>query len=191
MSRVDLEYLIVEAGIGGPPQGNPVLANEDGGIIPPDDLLVFNKSDHPNMKKTDHFCIKFKIKEFDNSLLRFPPVSNMANAMWAQPGTNNNSCPRTACEMKGIFYSERVHPQGKWLEVVNMDMQVETFWFALNLVPKTDPASTNYVQVDPGGDNRNNGAPGFDKGLNYFTAIALGFGAGLVAYFGAQLFLNG
>ncbi|HEV2043201.1 MAG TPA: hypothetical protein VGR05_00845 [Sphingomicrobium sp.] len=190
MSKVDLKYMIVEDGIGGPPNSHPVLGDKDGNIIPPGQPLIFNKDAH-KMRKVDHFRIEFEIKDFNDSPLRFPPVANLANAMWAQKGNTAASCPTTACEMPGIIWADKVHPQGRTLEVINMDMVEETFWFSLNLVPKSDPSSTSYVQVDPGGDNQDRGAPGSGTRFDYFTVISVGFTAGLVAFFGARLLLNG
>ena len=69
---------------------------------------------------------------------------------------------------------------------------IEDFWFTLNFVDKSiaSPTQADYVPLDPGGGNQNNGAPGSDFQSNYSTTIALGFTAGLVAFFGARLFLT-
>jgi hypothetical protein len=71
-----------------------------------------------------------------------------------------------------------------------MDMDKEEFWFTLNLVAKSDPTSTNYVPVDPGGDNQNGGLAGSRFELSILATIALGVTAGLVAFAGAQLLLT-
>ncbi len=190
MAKKDRTYKIVEALVGGPPQGNPVLGDDNGHIIPKNQLLVFNKNTD-GMRKVDHYRIRFEIEDFSNSRLRFVP--NKDDAMWVQTGTGNNSCPTTACHMPGVFWVDgNPHPQGKWIDVINMDMTPEEFWFTLNLVDKSDPASTNYVPVDPGGGNENGGAPG--SGSNFFswsTSLALGTGVGILMFAGARLLLTG
>ena len=190
MAKKELKYKIVEAGTGGPPQSSPVLADEDGNILPPDQPLIFNKSSY-NMRKVDHFRIKFEIDDFPNARLRF--TSNTNDVMWAQKGTDNTSCPTTACYMPGVFWVDDEpppHPGGKWIEVINMDMVSEDFWFTLNLVDKNNPTSTSYVPVDPGGVNQNAGGSGSGFTSSALISVALGVCAGVVAFFGAQLFFT-
>lgn len=188
MAKEDRTYKIVEALAGGPPNGSPVLGNKDGHILDPNDLLIFNKTTD-KLRKVDHYRIKFEIEDFGKSPLRFAP--NKADAMWAQKGSGANACPTSACHMPGVFWIDDIHPQGKWIDVINMDMTEEEFWFTLNLVNKNNPTSTTFVPVDPGGGNENGGGAGSGTMFDHFYTIALGFGAGLVAFFGAKLFFTG
>jgi hypothetical protein len=184
MAKKDRTYKIVEAGTGGPLKGNPVLGDKDGNVLPADQLLIFNKT-KDGIRKVDHYRIRFEIENFSNSPLRFVP--DASNVMWAQTGNGKSACPTSPCEMPGVFWVDRCDQQGKWIDVINMDLIREEFWFTLNLVPKSDPTSTNYVPVDPGGGNENNGSAGSGSSFDAFAAMTLGFGAGLVAFFGAQL----
>lgn len=188
MAKKERTYKIVEALTGGPLKGNPVLGDKDGNVLPADQLIVFNKSTD-DMRKVDHYRIKFEIEDFSNSPLRF--TAREADVMWVQKGNGPGSCPQSACSMPGVFWTDHVHPSGKYIEVINMDMTKEEFWFTLNLVNKSDPMSTTYVPVDPGGGNENGGSAGSGNLFDQFFAISLGFAAGLVAFFGAKLFLNG
>lgn len=187
MAKKDRTYKIVEALTGGPLKGNPVLGDEEGKIIPANQLLVFNKTTD-GLRKVDHYRIRFEIEDFSGSPLRFVP--DIDNVMWAQKGIGKNSCPTSACHLPGVFWVDDTHPQGKWIDVINMDMTKEEFWFTLNLVDKSNPTSTTYVPVDPGGGNENGGSAGSGSLFDHFYSIALGAGAGLVAFFGAKLFLN-
>lgn len=188
MAKKDRYYKIVEALAGGPPKVSPVLADKDGHILPAKDLLIFDKN-ADQMRKVDHYRIRFEIDDFSNSRLRFVP--NKDDAMWAQKGAGNSSCPTTACHMPGVFWvDDNPHPGGKWIDVINMDMQKEEFWFTLNLVDKSNPTSTNYVPVDPGGGNENGGAAGSGYKFDMIEALALGAGAGILAFAGAGLLLT-
>lgn len=187
MAKKERTYKIVEALTGGPLKGNPVLGDADGKILNPKDLLIFDKN-QDKMRKVDHYRIKFEIEDFSNSPLQF--TTNEANAMWAQKGSSHGSCPTSPCNMPGIFWTDHIHPNGKYIEVINMDMTKEEFWFTLNLVEKSNPSSTNYVPVDPGGGNQNGGAAGSGTKFTSFTAIALGAGAALLAFAGAKLLLT-
>lgn len=178
-------YEIKEVLTGNPPKPEPILI-KDNKIIPPDEKIIFNKNTD-NMKKIDHYRIRFDIKDFGDSRLRFVP--NKADVMWAHKG---GSCPTSPCEMPNVFWVDDVDKDGEWIDVINMDLVVEDFWFTLNFVDKSiaSPTQADYVPLDPGGGNQNNGAPGSDFQSNYSTTIALGFTAGLVAFFGARLFLT-
>lgn len=176
-------YEVVEAVIGGPPSAKPVLSH-NGNILPPDQLLIFNKNTD-QMKKVDHYRIRFDIKQFSKSPLRFTPT--VSDVLWVKAGTGPASCPTSAChDMPGSIWVDAMDPAGEWIDVINMDMTTEEFWFTLNLVAKNDPTSTNYVPVDPGGGNQNGGLTKSGYDLSSFGTFALGVGAGILA-FGAYL----
>lgn len=153
-------YTIVETGNGGPPKGTPVLGGKNGKPLPKDELLIFNK-DKDDLKKTDFYKIRFEIKDFEDSALRFTP--NRKDVLWVKKGEGPGSCPTTPCHdlMDDTILLGQMDPDGEWIEVINMDMRREEFWFTLNLVDKTNPTSTAYVPVDPGAGNQNGGEPPF------------------------------
>lgn len=170
-------YEVVEAVIGGPPTGKPVLS-QNGNIIPSDQLLVFNKNTD-KIKKVDHYRIRFDIKQFSKSPLRFTPTQS--DVLWVKTGTGPATCPTSAChDIPDTIWVDAMDPDGEWIDVINMDMSVEEFWFTLNLVAKSDPTSTNYVPVDPGGGNQNGGLTksGFD--VASLGTFALGVAAGIL-----------
>ena len=159
MGHKDRKYLIVEDGTGQAPQNNPVLGDDNGNILPPGQLIIFNKNTD-QMKKVDHYRIRFEIEDFSNARLRFTP--NVQDVLWVKRGAGAANCPTTSCHHLShiIWVDEPMHPQGKWIDVINMDLRKEQFWFTLNLVDKSTPNSTNYVPVDPGGGNEDGGGPG-------------------------------
>ena len=180
-------YEIVEALTGGPPSAKPVLSR-NGHIIPSSQLLIFNKTTD-NIRKTDHYRVRFDIDKFAQSPLRFTP--NQSDALWVKLGTGAASCPTSAChDLPDTFWIDEMDPNGEWIDVINMDMSQQEFWFTLNLVPKTDPTSTTYVPVDPGGGNQNGGLPGKSYDVSAFGAFVVGLGVGALAYVGAQLLLT-
>lgn len=180
-------YEVVEAVIGGPPTGKPVLSYNNK-IIPPNQLLIFNKS-ADTMKKVDHYRVRFDIKQFNKSPLRFTP--NQSDALWVKAGTGSASCPTSSChDLPNTIWIDEMDPDGEWIDVINMDMSAQEFWFTLNLVAKTDPTSTNYVPVDPGGGNQNGGLGGTRNELSSASAFVFGLVAGVLAYGGAQLLLS-
>lgn len=146
-------YKIEEEGTGGPPNANPVLS-QNGQVIPPNVPLVFNKN-ADNMKRVDHYRLRFDIKGFGSSRLRFVP--DIQNVMWVHTG---NACPEEQCAMPGVFWVDAMDGDGEWIDIINMDMTAEAFWFTLNLVDKANPNSTDYVPLDPGGVNQNGGLGG-------------------------------
>ena len=155
-----------------PPKHIPVLS-KDGNVIGPDHVIVFNKY-KDNMKKTDYHLIKFEIDEFDDSPLRFVPSEK--DVMWVQEGT---TCPEEYCELPGVIWVHKVHPQGKWIEVINMNMTKLRFQFTLNFVDKTitNPTKDDYVALDPGGGNENGGDPPFtDYASVALTGAIVGIG---------------
>jgi hypothetical protein len=60
----------------------------------------------------------------------------------------------------------------------------------VNLVDKSNPTSTVFVPVDPGGGNENGGFAGSDRKFDTFQAVAVGAAAGIVAFAGARLLLT-
>lgn len=156
-----------------------------GQVLDPAVPIIFDK-DKDGIKKVDHYRIRFGIAKFGDSRLRFTPKKN--DVLWVQKGED---CPTSHCAMPGVFYVDDMDDDGEWIDVINMDMVKEELWFTLNLVDKSDPTSTNYVPVDPGAGNQNGGEPGSDPTLDWLAPTALGFGAGLLAFFGARFFLTG
>ena len=187
MAHLDRKYEIIEDLTGGPPNSKPVLG-ENGNPIPPSVLLTFDKS-KDKIKKVDHYRIRFDIKQFNQSPLRFTP--NRDDVLWVKAGSGSASCPTSPChDMPDTLWVDNMDSAGEWIDVINMDMRKEDFWFTLNLVRKSDPTSTNYVPVDPGGSNQNGGLSGSGTKFDVFAAVAAGAAAGIVAFFGAQLLLN-
>lgn len=186
MGHTKRTYEIKVVLTGSPLKPEPVLL-EDNRVIPPGEKIIFNKNTD-KMKKVDHYRLRFIIKDFSASKLRFVP--SRADVMWVHTGT---SCPTSPCEMPNVFWVDDVDKDGEWIDVINMDLVVEDFWFTLNFVDKSiaNPTPADYVPLDPGGGNQNNGSSGSGTRFDYFTTIALGIGAGLVAFFGARLFLTG
>jgi len=181
------KYDVVEEGIGGPPTARPVLS-QNGSIIPPAQLLIFNK-DTNKIRKKDHYLVRFDIKQFSRSPLRFTP--NEADVLWVKQGSGAATCPTSPChDLSDTIWVEDMDKDGEWIDLVNMDMNCTKFWFTLNLVAKSDPTSTNYVPVDPGGENQNGGATRSKFELSSFATFALGVGTGLLAYGGTQLLLT-
>jgi hypothetical protein len=188
MAKVDRKYQIVEAGIGGPPQGNPVLADRNGNPLPANQLLIFNKNTD-GMRKVDHYRIRFDIRGFGNSPLRFTPSRD--DALWVKKGAGAGNCPTSAIhDMSDVIWIDEMDNDGEWIDVINMDMAVEEFWFTLNLVPKTNPGSTAYVPVDPGGGNQNGGSAGSGTTISSLTSISLGVLAGLATFTAAKMLFS-
>lgn len=177
MGHKDRDYEIKMLMTGDPPKPEPVLS-KNGHVIGPNDVIIFNKYTD-KMDKTDFYKIKFEIDEFGKSPLRFVPSQN--DVMWVQEGTN---CPEEYCELPGIIWVNKVHPQGKWIEVINMDMNPLRFQFTLNFVDKTitNPTKADYVALDPGGGNENGGNPPLiDYASVILTGAIVGIGATVLA----------
>lgn len=166
MGHKERDYDIKMLMTGNPPKPEPVLSKDDH-VIKPDELIIFNKS-KDNMKNVDHYRIKFEIDDFDESPLRFVPYEQ--DVMWVQEGT---VCPTSPCGLPGVIWVNKVDPKGKWIEVINMDMNPLRFQFTLNFVDKTitNPTKADYVALDPGGGNENGGTPPF---TSFSSAIATG-----------------
>jgi hypothetical protein len=135
----------------------PVL-KYDGKVMGPAEKLIFNKRTD-KMKKVDHYLLTFEIEDFGSSRLRFVPGAD--NVMWAQPGT---SCPTSPCAMPSVFWVDEVDEAGEWIKVINVDLVKEDFWFTLNFCEKTitNPTPADYIPLDPGGGNQNEGSAGSD-----------------------------
>jgi hypothetical protein len=164
-------YDVEEVMTGNPPTPQWRLT-QNGQVLDPAVPIIFNK-DTDNMPKVDHYRIRFDIKRFSQSQLRFAPDIN--DVLWVNQGT---SCPQSACYMPGVIWVDDMDEDGEWIDVINMDMTVLDFWFTLNLVPKNDPTSRNFTPIDPGGGNQNGGLtsmPG-DGG----TSPSLAFVGGLL-----------
>lgn len=186
MASKDRKYDVVEDIIGGPPNSKPVLS-QNGNIIPKDQLIIFNK-DRDRINKSDHYKIRFDIKGFSQSSLRFTPSED--DVLWVKKGTGPDDCPTSPChDLSDTIWVAAMDEAGEWIDVINMDMSKQEFWFTLNLVPKNNPTSTNYVPVDPGGGNENGGLKRANFDLSSFGVFALGVGAGILALGGAQLLL--
>lgn len=188
MASIGRKYDVVENGLGGPPTSEPVLS-QNGTIIPKTQLIVFNKS-LDRKKKEDHYRIRFDIKGFSQSPLRFTP--NEDDVLWVKAGVGPGNCPTSSChDLPDTIWVADMDEDGEWIDVINMDMSRQEFWFTLNLVAKSNPTSTNYVPVDPGGGNENGGLTRDHAQfqLGSFGVFALGVGAGILALGGAQLLL--
>lgn len=180
-------YDVVEDVIGGPPTVKPVLS-QNGNIIPPNQLLIFYKNTN-NLPKWDHYRVRFDIKRFSQSPLRFTP--NKSDVLWVKQGSDSTNCPTSPChDMANTIWVEEMDEDGEWIDVINMDMDCAKFWFTLNLVAKSDPTSNNYVPVDPGGENQNGGVTRAAFELSSLATFALGVGAGILVYGGTQLLLT-
>jgi hypothetical protein len=165
--------------------GNPLkpqleLLNEDGQPFGASEMIEFNKS-VDKMKRHESYRVRFSIENFDNCRLRFLPVSSGvdpqdSDLMWAH---RQKSCPEDPCYMNDVIWVERAQHQGRWIEVVNRDKIVEDFWFTLNLCDKsqTSPTKADYIPLDPGGSNQNNGAPFIEfMAASCLTGAIVGFG---------------
>jgi hypothetical protein len=130
------------------------------------------------MKKVDHYRLKFEIEDFSSSKLRFIPDSK--NVMWVQNGT---SCPTAPCSLPSVFWTDDLDKDGEWIEIINMDLVKEDFWFTLNLCDKTitNPTPADYVPLDPGGGNQNEGSAGSDFQSYALAGTAAGAAAAMAA----------
>jgi hypothetical protein len=182
MGYVTRTYKIEVEVSGGKP--TPVLTYE-GKVVPKDDMLIFNKN-ADKMKKVDHYRLRFTIKDFSKSSLRFIP--NQTDVMWAQVGT---TCPTSACSLPAVFWVDDMDNGGKWIDIINMDMTPEDFWFTLNFCDKsvTNPTPSDYVPLDPGGGNQNTGLKG--SGTQITTAaMTTGIATGAITGIATSVFAN-
>ena len=163
-------YDVAEVMTGNPPTPQWRLM-QNGQVLDPAVPIIFNK-DTDQMPKVDHYRIRFDIKHFSQSQLRFAPDIN--DVLWVHLGA---ACPQAPCYMPGVIWVADMDKDGEWIDVINMDMTVENFWFTLNLVPKNDPTSKNFVPIDPGGGNQNGGLVATPPGG---TSASLAFVGGLL-----------
>lgn len=189
MAKVDRKYWIVERGTTDqPPQNDPILVDEQGREVDLLNKAIFNKASG-NWKKVDHYRIRFEIKERGPPRLRFAP--NEADVLWTKKGGGASNCPTTACyDLKYEFWVDDMHSNGKWIDVINMDLEPTEFWFTLNLVAMTNVGGP-FVPVDPPGDNRNGGGAGSGFTSSALLPIGLGICAGVVTFLGAELLFRG
>jgi hypothetical protein len=154
----------------------PVL-KYGGKVMGPTEKLIFNK-DSDKMRKVDHYRIRFEIENFSNSKLRFVP--SKVDVMWVQNGT---SCPTAPCSLPSVFWTDDLDKDGEWIDVINMDMTVEDFWFTLNFCDKSisNPTPADYVPLDPGGGNQNEGSAGSDFQSYALAGTAAGAAAAMAA----------
>ena len=149
------------------------------------DRIEFDKTKN-NMKKVDHYRIRFELDDPSTTNLRF--IKDYGEVMWCQPG---NTCPSSGT-MPGVFWVDEVDKDGEWVDVINMDMIPQTFGFALNLADKNiaNPTPADYVTLDPIGENKNGGSAGSDFTVSAFAAVTIGAAAGLATFAAARLLLS-
>jgi hypothetical protein len=182
MSHEDRTYKIIEKG-GGVLEKTPALADKNGNEIPKGTKIVFNKS---HLKKVDHHRIRFTIDKFGESDLRFAPKKE--DVMWVCPGS---SPPSSGDRMDDVFWVDKMHDDGKWIDVINMNLKVEDFYFILNFVKKN--TTSPLIGLDPPGGNENSGGPGSGLMLSGYltTGIATGAIVGLgTAAFASEYFVE-
>jgi hypothetical protein len=165
MSHQKLTYKIVQQG-GGTLKDKPALADKDGHIIPIGTKIVFKKL---NLRKVDHHRIRFEIAKFGDADLRFAPEKS--DVMWA----DRKSCPTARIHMDDVFWVDKVDDEGKWIDVINMNLKEEDFHFTLNFVKK----NTNgpLIPLDPPGGNENGGGTGSGFMLSGYLATGIATGA--------------
>jgi hypothetical protein len=180
MAKKDRTYKLEILMTGNPPAPEPVLKGN-----PP---LVFNKAIN-NMKKVDHYRIRFELDNPNKTNLRF--IQDMANVMWVHGDIAQ--CPSSPCAMPGVIWVDEIDSDGEWIDVINMDLVAEKFRFTLNLADKSiqNPSPADYVPLDPIGENQNRGSLGSDRMMLADLTVSIGVGlvAGLVAFAAAETFL--
>lgn len=171
MNKKNTYEIVME---GDPKKPTPVLYDK-GKHIGSNDIIYFNKN-KDGMKKHEYYVLRFEIRDFKDSVLRFVP--DTADMFWAQPGT---VCPTTRKEIPGVLWQSDHDQSGEWIEVTNSDMSELEFRFALNFSKKglADPAPSDYVSLDPGGMNQNGGIGGKSDTLAF--AVVGAFSAGATA----------
>lgn len=172
-------YWIVERGtVDQPPQNDPILVDDQGREVDLTNPATFTKATN-SLKKVDHHRIYIEIKDFPNAALRFAPDKD--DVLWTKKGGGAGNCPTTAChELKyEMWVDDPMHPLGKRIEIINMNLEPQDFWFTLNLVDKN--LSGPLIPVDPPGGNQNGGAAG---SIFSFRSSAAGAVTGLVVGFG-------
>lgn len=184
MAKVDVTYKVVERGTTTAPRNDPVLIDKHGNEVNVSNPAVFNKS---GVRKVDHFRIKFVIEDFGRSRLRFAP--NASDVLWVQKGGGPGGCPLTPCHnLPYEIWVDKMHGEGKSIEVINMDLEPTQFWFTLNLVDKNNVGGP-FVPVDPPGDNQNGG--GLGSGFTFESNLLAGGMTGTIVGLGAASYAAG
>jgi hypothetical protein len=186
---MDRNYKVEVTMTGNPPKPGVVLKNSGGHVINPLDPIVFNKDDD-RMKKVDHYELKFKLEQANQTNLRF--LRDAANVMWVHgdleqcPQSNNSNS-----DFSGVFWVSEVDSDGEWVKIINMDLVAQKFRFQLNLADKNieNPTPSDYVSLDPVGDNQDRGGLGVKPSIGVLATVGVGIVAGLVAFAAARAFL--
>lgn len=183
MAKKDRKFKIEMVMTGG--KETPVLKNHQGHTIPPAQPLVFDKN-ADNMRKVDHYRIRFELDKPHQTNLRF--LQNKVDVMWCQAIP---ACPTGQCDMPGVFWVDEIDGDGEWIDVINMDMTKLDFGFLLNFADKNIPSPTpsQYVALDPVGENQNGGRAGSDSFWGIFASFSLGLASGVAAIVAARAFL--
>lgn len=168
-------------------QNPPVsLVDNNGKVVNSTNPLVFDKN-KDDIRKVDPYRIRFDIKDFGSSPLRFVP--NKADVFWAQEGA---ACPRTRCGIPGVVWVDDVDKKGEWIDVINMDLTELKFQFTLNFCDKSisNPTEADYIPLDPPGDNQDGGGTG--SGFTFSSFLTVGAVTGVTVGIGtAALVSNG
>jgi hypothetical protein len=157
-----------------------------GEMLGKDTRIVFNKN-KDDMRKVDHYRVRFQLKDFSDSKLKF--VTHNRDAFWVREGEEED-CPTSPCEMPGEIWLDEVDKKGEWIDVINMDLKEVRFQFTLNFVDKSiaNPTPADYIPLDPGGGNEDMGGGGSD--LTFNTELAVGAATGAIVGIGAALSIN-
>ena len=117
----------------------------------PDNVLYFR-----NCKKNDWFRISYNLDDTANPGYRFPPGQGpvqLQNALWVQQGFG---CPQSQSSWTQ-FKPHSVTNNGGTLVVDNMNQNQQDFSYTLRVV-KTVDGNEHWLDLDPGGVNRNGGS---------------------------------
>ena len=132
-----------------------------------DNVLVFENSD-----KTYGFRIHYVLDDSENPGYRFPQRQtggghqHLDNAMWVMPSDDLNACPNTACHWSE-FKADKVMDDGMRLVVMNKNQSVQNFVYTLRVEKDGD-----YLNLDPGGVNKNSNEPYYTSYTSYAVAGA-------------------
>jgi hypothetical protein len=134
--------------------------------------LVFNKNSD-NMKKSDEYRIEFKLHNTKGAKLCFSKDTNMV--FWAMeiPGPTE-ACPPPQSTFPGLYVDPGSPIEDSVLKVINTDLSVAQFAFALNFIEEgqKDGPTTKYICYDPIGSNQNGGTSGSRRSALYIAAGA-------------------
>lgn len=161
------------------------LIDEHGNTVDSARGLVFNK-DKDEMRKVDPYRIRFDIKDFGSSPLRFVPEK--ADVFWAQEGT---ACPRSRCGLPGVIWVDDIDKKGEWIDVINMNLTELKFQFTLNFCDKSisNPTAVDYIPLDPPGDNQDGGGTG--SGFTFSSYVMVGGVTGVLVGIGTSASISG